>query len=481
MDQEGRIGDKIIRRPRVRDVLPAVVKSSRIRHPSRRFTPPFILFYSFTGLILLGGLLLFLPVSQSPMSEEQAGRTTLHEAFFTATSAVTVTGHTVVDTPTHWSSFGHGVIFTLMLVGGLGFTSLATFFLIIIGQRITLPERMLMRDTMGVDRLGGLVSVLRNIILIVMTIYAIGTAVIWWRLQDTFSGGEALWQSAFLSVSAFNNAGFTILPDSDNLSAFFSNTLLLAFIAVLIILGGISWTVLVDVFRQRRFSRFTLDTKMVITASVFLWVLGALVFFIAEYENDDTLGKYSLLQKAFQSVFHSISGRTAGLTTLDFSKTTELTDLFYPFLMFVGGAAGSVAGGIKVATLAVIIAAAISSIKGRLEAEAFGREIPHFQVHRALTVAALGMALVFLMSMALTFTERDTNIPFLSLMFDTVSAFGTTGLSTSVPPLLSDTGQILFMIIMVAGRLGPLTVALALTPSEETTVYRFVQERVKIG
>ena len=175
MDREGRIGDKIIRRPRIRDVLPEVVKSSRIRQPSRHFTPPFILFYSFAGLILLGGLLLYLPLSQSPVSEEQAGRTTLHQAFFTATSAVTVTGHVVVDTPTHWSSFGHGVIFSLMLVGGLGFTSLATFFLIIIGQRITLPERMLMRDTMGVNRLGGLVSVLRNIILIVVTIYAIGT------------------------------------------------------------------------------------------------------------------------------------------------------------------------------------------------------------------------------------------------------------------------------------------------------------------
>ena len=474
MEREGKIGDRIVRRPRIRDVMPEVVKGSRIRQPSRRFTPVFVLFYSFTALIVIGGVLLLLPISNN-----QGGRTPLHDAFFTATSAATVTGLTVVDTTTYWSDFGHGVIFTLMLVGGLGFTSLATFFLIMIGQRITLPERMLIRNTLGVDRLGGLVSVLRNIILIVIAIYAIGTAVIWWRLQETFSAGEALWHSAFLSVSAFNNAGFTILPESESLSGFFSNTPLLGFVAILIVLGGISWTVLVDVIRQRRFSRFTLDTKMVLTMSLFLWALGTLVFFIAEYDNEATLGNHSVLEKGFQSLFQSISGRTAGLTTMDFRETTELTNLFYPFLMFVGGAAGSVAGGIKVATLAVIIAATISSTRGRLQAEAFGREIPHFQVHRALAVASLGMTFVFVVALVLTFTEEG--IPFQHLWFDTVSAFGTTGLSTGVPPILSETGKIIFMLAMVAGRLGPLSVALALSPREEGTLYRFAHERVKIG
>ena len=445
-----------------------------MRHPARQFTPPFILLYSFSGLILAGGLLLWLPPSSN-----EPGFAPLADAFFTATSAVTVTGHTVVNTADYWTSFGHGVIFTLMLVGGLGFTTLATFFLILIGQRITLPERMLMRDTMGVDRMGGLVAVLRNIVLLMLVIYVVGTAVIWWRIHGEFSTGEAVWQSAFLSVSAFNNAGFTILPESGSLENFFSNTPLLAFVAILIILGGIGWTVLVDMFRQRRFSRFTLDTKMVITTSLFLWIFGAAIFFIGEYDNDRTMGSSSVLQKGFQSVFQSISGRTAGLSTMDFSATTGLTDLFYPLLMFVGGAAGSLAGGIKVATLAVIIAAVISSIKGRPQAEAFGREIPHFQVHRAVTVAFLGMALIFMVALALTLTEED--IPFQNLFFDVVSAFGTTGLSTGVPELLTVTGKVLFMVTMFVGRLGPITLALALAPREDASVYRFVQERVKIG
>ena len=474
MDRRRRISDRIVRRPRVRDMLPTVVRSTPLRHPARHLTPPFILFYSFASLTIIGGLLLLLPLANNGDA-----MTPPDIAFFTSTSAVTVTGHTVVDTPTYWSAFGHGVIFVLMLVGGLGFTTLATFFLIILGQRITLPERMMMRDSIGVDRLGGLAAVLRNIVLLVLGIYLAGMLVMWWRLRDVFSDGEALWQAAFLSVSSFNNAGFTILPESGSLDRFYFDLPLLTFSAILITLGAIGWTTMVDIVRQRRFSRLTLDTKMVVTASIFLWLLGALIFFTAEYNNENTLGTSSILEKIFQSVFHSISGRTAGLTTVDFSQGTDLTILFFPFLMFVGGAAGSIAGGIKVATLGVIIAATISSIRGRLQAEAFGREIPHFQVHRALTIFALGMAMIFIIAMVLTITED--NIPFLQLFFDTVSAFGTTGLSTGVPPLLSLTGKILFMLTMFVGRLGPLTMALALAPREEATVYRFIQERVKIG
>lgn len=471
------MGDRIVRRPRVSEVLPEVVKGPRVRRPIRFFTAPYLLFYSFGSLILLGGLLLALPLANN-----QDGYTSLDVAFFTSTSAVTVTGLTVENTAEYWSSFGHGVIFTLMLVGGLGFTTLATFFLIIIGQRITLPERMLMRDTMGVDRMGGLVAVLRNIVLIVIAAYALGILVIWWRIHGEFSSGESVWQSAFLSVSSFNSAGFSILPESSSLAnSFFANTPLLGFLVILIVLGGISWTVLADVFRQRRISRLTLDTKLVLTTSLFLWVLGFLVFMIAEYDNPETMRDFSVVQKSAQSLFHSVSGRTAGLATIDFSEAKDLTILFYPLLMFVGGAAGSVAGGIKVATLAVIIAAVISSVRGRNQAEAFGREIPAFQVHRAVSVGVLGLAMIFLISLILTFTERDANIPFLHLFFDTVSAFGTTGLSTGVPPLLSLAGKILFMITMFAGRLGPLTMALALTPREEASVYRFAQERVKIG
>ena len=468
----------MVRRPRVREVLPTVIKAPRERRPSRLLTAPYILFSGFGGLILLGGLLLSLPIANT-----EGGWTPLVTAMFTSTSAVTVTGHTVETTSEYWTTFGQAVIFVLMLVGGLGFMTVATFLLILMGQRISLSERMLMSDAMGVDRMGSLVRVTRNIIIIVMVIYALGMLLLWWRLLGFFSTDEALWQAAFHTISSFNNAGFSIMPESTLQEGFVVNFPLLIFMAVLIILGGIGWTTLVDLRRNRRFTRWSLDTRMVIMTSLFLWIIGALVIFIAEFNNDATFGPFSVAEKGFYSVFHSISGRTAGFSTIaDFSKASELTLLFYPFLMFIGGAAGSVAGGIKVATFAVIIAAVVSSVRGRPHAEAFGRELPPFQVHRAVAVAVLAMAFIFLAALILTLTEDlPENLTFLHLLFDSMSAFGTTGLSTGVPPELSTAGKSIFMVLMFLGRLGPLTMALALAPREETTVYRFAQERVKIG
>ena len=468
--------DTVIRQPRVRDVSPTVAQSAPTRRPRRVFSSPFILLFGFVLLIVAGGLLLTLPVAS-----QTSGFTSLDVAFFTAISALTVTGHVVENTGTYWSGFGQAVIFFLMLVGGLGFMAVATFLLILIGQRSTLPERLVMRDTMGVDRMEGLRRVTRNIIVVVFFIYVAGAAAIFWRinaLEDGMAPGESAWQSVFLSVSAFNNGGFSILPDEGSgLAQLPSEFALLGFMTVLIILGGIGWTVLVDVYRQRRFARLSLDTKLVLVTSLGLWALGTGVFFLAEYP--DTLSKFGLGDKVVSSVFHSVSGRTAGFAAVDFRDVDDFTKVTFPVLMFIGGGAGSVAGGIKVATLAVIIAAVISSVRGRSEVEAFGREIAHFQVLRALTVAALGIGFIFVVIPTLTVTDPD--IPFLDLLFDTVSAFSTNGTSTGIVPDLSLKGKCIFMISMFIGRLGPLTLALALAPREEATVYRFVRERVKIG
>ncbi len=473
--QQPRIGDRVVRRPRVSEVMPSVIHDPPVRHPPRFLTAPYILFGGFTALILLGGLLLWLPVSST-----HEGATPFVTAMFTSTSAVTVTGHIVEPTSSYWTSFGQGVIFVLMLVGGLGFMTVATFLLIITGRRLGLAERILMREAMGVDRMGNLVRVTRNIILMVMGLYALGIILLWWRLLGFFDAGEAMWQAAFLSVSSFNNAGFSILPDEAGILAgsFIRNLPLLGFMATLIILGSIGWTTLVDVSRRHRFSRLSLDTKMVLTTSLFLYVLGAAVILFTEFGNENTLGAFPIAERVYQAIFHSISGRTAGFSTIDFGQASEFTLLFYPFLMFVGGAAGSVAGGIKVATFAVIIAAVFSSLRGRQQVEAFGREIDPFQVHRAVTVAVLGITVAFFAMLILTLTE---DIPFRQLLFDTVSAFGTTGLSTGASADLTVAGEGIFMVLMLLGRLGPLTMALALVPRGEASLYRYVQERVKIG
>ena len=470
--------DNVIRQPRVDQLRPLVAEPVPLRRPNRIFTSTYILIFGFAILIVFGGLLLSLPVSS-----KEGVFTPLVLAFFTATSAVTVTGHTVVSTSTYWSHFGQAVIFFLMLIGGLTFMAAATFILALLGQRSSLSERLVMRETMGLDRMEGLRRITRNIVLVVVLIYLVGAGVIFSRIHgmDGMGFSESVWQSIFLSVSAFNNAGFSILPESSlgsGLQRMGALEPLLFTMVILIILGGIGWTSLVDLYRHRRFSRLTLDTRLVLVTSLFLWVIGALVLFLAEYSNVDTHGGLPLLDRISDSVFHSISGRTAGFTIIDFGKAEDFTKLTYPALMFIGGASGSVAGGIKVNTFAVIIAAVISSIKRRPQAEAFGREISQQQVLRAVTVGVLGVVFIVLTLPTLTLTEPD--IPFLDLLFDTVSAFGTTGSSTGIVPDLSVVGKLIFMLAMFLGRLGPLTLALALAPREQT-MYRYVQERVTIG
>ncbi|MQF64686.1 Trk family potassium uptake protein [SAR202 cluster bacterium AC-409-J13_OGT_754m] len=469
-------GDRIVKRPRLRDIQPTSIVLNKTRKPQRIFSPTLLLFYGFIILILIGSITLMLPISSNDQSY-----THFEDAIFTATSAITVTGLTVVSTTDHWSSFGKGVIFVLMLVGGIGFMSFATFILIVIGQRITLSERILIRDSVGGEKLGGIVGLLRRIFIVVIVIYGIGMVLIFWQMIQIFPLKEAVWQSAFLSVSGFNNAGFTILPDSNSLEGVNNNVTILITVTILILLGGIGWSVIVDTYKSRRFSRFTLDTKLITTASISLWVFGALILLLSEFANPLTLGEMPIHEKVSQSLFHSISGRTAGFAAMPMIGINELTKLLLITLMFIGGAAGSVAGGIKIGTFAVIVAAVVSSLKGRLQVEAFGREIPQYQVLRAITIGILGLVLIILVSVSLTLVESDKGFPFLDLLFETVSAFGTAGLSMGVAPLLTIWGKMMLTGIMILGRIGPLAVALALTPREDTPSYRFAQERVRIG
>ena len=475
--------DNIIRLRRRRELSPTVAEVEPPKQNKPLFGTTTILFLGFALLIAVGGGLLTLPIAQNG-----TGFTAFETAFFTSVSAVTVTGHTVVDTSTYWSTFGQAVIFMLMMVGGLGFMVVSTFILLLIGQRSTLQERLLtrdlMRDTVGVDQMGGLRHLGRAVIGVVFLLYAIGAVVIFLQINgiDGVGNLRSVWHSIFLSVSSFNNAGFNIIPEvpgGSSLTRFFSDPGLLITMTVLMILGGLGWVLVVDVFRKRRISRFSLETKLVLVTSIVLWVLGAFVLYLAEFNNSATMGDFSWFDKIFGAIFSSVSGRTAGFSIMDFGEVKDVTKSTFSGLMFIGGAAGSVAGGIKVATFAVLMAAVISSLKGRPHAEAFGREIHQSQLHRALTVAVLGFA--FIAVSATVLTTLEPGIPFQDIIFDTVSAFGTTGASTGI---IADTGlaaKILFMALMYVGRLGPVALALALATEDDTEVYRFAQESVKIG
>ena len=475
--------DSIIRLPRRRELSPTVAEVEEHKEKKPIFGTTSILLIGFALLILLGGALLTLPVAH-----HGTGITPMDTAFFTSVSAVTVTGHTLVNSSTYWSTFGQVVIFTLMLVGGLGFMVVSTFILLLIGQKSTLQERMLtrglMRDTVGVDQMGGLRHLSRAVILAVFMLYLIGAVGLFAQIQGTVDGMgtlQELWHSLFLSVSSFNNAGFQIFPEADggSVARFVSSPGLLLVMTFLMILGSLGWVLVLDVFRKRRVSRFSLETKLVLVTSILLWVLGAGVLYLAEFSNPDTMKDFSWMDKIIGAVFSSVSGRTAGFSLIDFSQVEDVTKSTYSGLMFIGGAAGSVAGGIKVGTFAVLMAAVISSLRGRPHPEAFGREIHQAQLQRALTVAVLGLGFILITATILTTLEPE--LEFLDVIFDTVSAFGTTGASTGIIPDTGFASKVLFMVLMYVGRLGPVALALALAPEDDTEVYRFAQESVKIG
>jgi trk system potassium uptake protein TrkH len=293
------------------------------------------------------------------------------------------------------------------------------------------------------------------------------------------STAEAVWQAAFHAVSAFNNAGFVVLTQPGGLSHFRGDEAVLGTLAALVVLGSISYWVMVDVVKRRRFSLFTLTTKLVLILTAALLLVGAIVFLASEYQNQATLGQLPVREKLVTAVFESVSGRTAGFTTVDFGTTEQHTNFFFTSLMFIGGASGSVAGGIKVNTLAVVLVAVLSTIRGRSHAAAFGREIPQAQVQRAMVIGGVSTALVFLVALMLIFSE--STFEFIDLFFESVSAFGTVGLSTGLTADLSSWGHLILIITMFVGRLGPLAVGLSLAQRAESDAYRYAQERVTIG
>ena len=469
-------GDRIIRHPREEAMSPVRLTVTTRRGQSRSLNSPLILPYAFAGLIVVGTLLLLLPFSNNG-----EGVTPLIDALFTATSAITATGLITQDTATYWTRTGQVFLLAMMFVGGLGFMTIATFLLILMGQRVNLTQRILVKDSLQVDHLGGLARLTVNIVSVAASIQFIGFLALFshFSLQVGYPLAEAIWQATFQAVSAFNNVGLVSLPETKSLSSFDLDKLVLGITGILILLGAISYTAMADVVKFRKFSLFTLNTKLVLIITLILTIIGALVFFSSEY--DSTLGPKTVTDKAFISVFESISGRTAGFTTVDYGETEHHTNFFFTSLMFIGGASASVAGGIKINTLAIILVAVLSTIRGVGHASIFKREIPQIQIHRAVSIVAVALALVFFVALMLTLSESERGFDFIDLLFESVSAFGTNGLSTGLTSDLSGLGQIILITSMFVGKIGPVTLALIMAQRGENSLYRLAQERVTIG
>jgi len=466
-----RPGDRILRVARVR---PWLIPLPAIPRPRHAGLSPLILIYGFAGVIVLGMILLILPVAS------KSGQfTSPITALFTAASAVCVTGLAVVDTGTYWSHFGQGVILALIQIGGLGFMTSATLLLLLLGRRLGLRERWLIGQSLGTEKLGGMVKLVRRILLFTFIVEVIGAAIFYIRFSVENPTGTAAWKAIFHAVSAFNNCGLDLFGNHfSSLLGYQTDTTVILTTAALIILGGISFMVVADVINVRRFGRLLLDSKIVLVTTLGLLAVGTIVILITEYSSADTLGPMSVPYKLLNAFFQSVTPRTAGFSSINIGGMETYSQFFTILLMFVGGAAGSTAGGIKVNTFGMLVATIWSTIRGNEHARAFGREFANQQIHRALALVMLALTLIFIVVLVLTVTEK---FGFLNLLFETVSAFGTVGLSTGITPDLSVAGKLIITAVMFIGRLGPLILVLSLTQRQKPSEYRYPQDEVRIG
>jgi len=434
---------------------------------------PLALLYVFAALIVTGAVILSLPACAA-----SGVRTGFLDALFTSASAVCVTGLVVVDTGTHWAPLGQAMVLLLIQVGGFGFMASATLLLLAFGRRIGLRERLLVGETIGATHPGGLVSLIQRMALFAFLAELVGALVLFGRYTSSLGSARGAWFAVFHSVSAFNNAGFDIYGGFVSLTTQSNDPVVVLTILSLLVVGGLSFAALANIASKRRLSRLTLDTRLVLATSGVLILVGTVVYLLAESGNPETMGALTFPQKLMCALFQSATPRTAGFTTVNIGAMHDYTLLFTMFLMFVGGAAGSTAGGIKVNTFGLLIATVVSTLRGREHAEAFGRRFNMNHVLRALAVVLLAIAFLATAILLLAYTE-DTDT--LSVAFEAVSAFGTVGLSTGITPGLSEAGRVVVIVTMFVGRLGPLYVALALVQRQKPKEYRYPVESVRIG
>jgi trk system potassium uptake protein len=434
--------------------------------------PAQILVIGFGSLILLGTLLFMLPIA----TYEKGRGLSFIDALFEATSAVCVTGLAVVDTGTTFTLFGEIVLLCLIQIGGWGFMTTGIFMFIILGKKIGLKERLLLQDSLNVFSLAGVVSLVKRIIFITFIVELIGATTLAIRWSFEMPLGKAIYYGIFHSVSAFNNAGFGLEPD--NLSKWVGDPTVNIMVTLLFITGGIGFTVILDLFHKRSLRKLSLHSKVVLLMTLILNIIGPLIIFISEFSNPETIGNLQLSDKIWASYFQGVVTRTAGFNTIDIGALNLSSLVFMMALMFIGASSGSTGGGIKVTTFAIIILAFWTVVTNRNDVNLFKRRISWELVNKSLSIVVTAMFFIFLIFFLLTFTEKADMS---KLLFETISAFGTVGLSANFTSELSPFGRVLITIMMFIGRLGPLTMAFALLNTRKQAKVRYAEEKILIG
>jgi len=474
--QGSRIGNVRVKLARRRRSILTIVGPGK---PRNTIPPSSWLPLGFLVVIILGTVLLMLPVSSE-------GRTVTDPvtALFTSTSAVSTTGLVVVDTADHWSAFGEVVVLALIQFGGFGFMLTATLLLLALRRRLTYDQRLVTAQTMAgaSEGRGSVTHVVQRVALVTLAIEAAGFALLAPIIvASASSGGFAtdLWRSLFTTVSAFNTAGFDIEGGFAGLAEERSNVALLGVTLALAIVGAAGYAIWSDLWRVRRGGRLAIETRLFVVTVAALWSSAFVAVLAIETGFGSDVGPEGFAQQSLDSAYTVLSaGTTVGFAQEGMDALRDGSKGILLGLMFIGGASGSTAGGIKVTTWAVLLLAVLASARGEERVNAFEREIAWPIVHRALSVALLSVAVVFAVTILVSAT---TNADFLRVLFEGVSAFGTVGLSTGITPDLSTPSKLFVIAVMFIGRVGPLTLALSLAAHRPPARYRYPAETVSIG
>ena len=450
----------------------------------RRLKPQHIIILSFLGAIIVGTVLLSLPIAA-----QEGDNVSLIDRLFTATSATCVTGLVVRDTAS-WAPFGKIVIMVLFQTGGLGIMTFSTLFAIMLGRRITIREDLAVKGALGQRGIKDIKSLILHIIFIVFSFEAAGAALLFfrWRAIKDWPISTGIYNAVFHSISAFCNAGFSLFRDS--FMGFKGDIFINLIMISLIFIGGIGFIVILDIWRLRLWRKdrrpilykLSLQSKIALSASVILIIIGALGIFLLE--KNYTLYGADAKVKFLGPLFQAVTARTAGFNTLPIRHFAPATLALLMLLMFIGASPGSTGGGIKTCTFGVLLASTIAMIKNKERVWLFKRTIPRVVIRKALVIFILGLGWIFVSSLCLSVTERGNIFGgnyYMKLLFETVSAFGTVGLTTGITPMLTGAGKLIIIMTMFVGRIGPLTMALAVALQQEKLLYNYPEEQVMVG
>ena len=428
----------------------------------KRLSSAQIVILGFLFIVLTGSILLSLPISSAD------GKAVPYvDALFTATTATCVTGLVTVPTVSTWSVFGQAVILVLIQVGGLGVITIAAGIMVLLGKRIGVNNRILIQDSFSLNSLSGIVKFINKVIIGALVVEAIGTLMYMTVFVPEF-GLKGIWISVFNSVSAFCNAGMDIIAEN-SLCDYALNPIVNITTSALIIAGGIGFIVWWDVARiikdkkKRHFRFLTLHSKIAISVTACLIVSGMIAFLLFEYNNPLTIQEYSFAEKIEASFFQSVTTRTAGFATIPQENLTDSSAIVSLILMFIGGSPVGTAGGIKTVTFLVLVATAISVIRNRRSANVFGRQIAEEAIRKAVGVFVMSFCVVAVSTILLSYV---TNSDFMNVIYETVSATATVGLTRNLTPSLNTSGKLIITIAMFLGRVGPISLAVALNKNK---------------